>query len=148
MPRRNRGVRIENFSSQQKTAINNIIRNAPDFSCQGKLGKFLTLYLTLESLARKIYQYKFEKEAPISLYYNNIATAFKGFGIVGSDTTLIEKIFRSSRENLRGNKTPRQLRNPIIHNLSVKDIEEVIERFPELSNRMELLLQKIKNKLD
>ena len=74
------------------------------------------------------------------LNYLEIEKAAKYFGL-DIDSKLIVQIFKSGDAN-RGERTPRQLRNGIFHSKAVKDIEEVEQRFEELSKLMETWLEK------
>ena len=110
---------------------------------------FISLYIDCEATAKKFVQYyKSDKglkysDAYESLKYDEVVNAAKYFAL-NIDSQLIVNIFTSGI-GIRGFKTPRQLRNGIIHSKAVKDIEEIELRFDELSKLMETWIDKSKN---
>lgn len=125
-----------------------------------ELIEFLSLYVDCEATAIKLVDYhkrdvkpsnspkKYSKlgsevkKDPNSkndfaeLNYEEVQKAVKYFALEINDIGIIARIFKSST-GIRGKKTPRQLRNGIMHAKSVEDINEVVERSAELRGLME-----------
>lgn len=100
------------------------------------LGSFIERYIVCEAVARKIISDHTNKPCPVKLYSTSVVSAAKHFGLLGTaGSQLISEIFRSGDGN-RNCKTPRQLRNAIIHELNSQDCEEAIARHKELYKLM------------
>lgn len=110
-----------------------------------RIVKFISLYIDCEATARKYVQYykrdngKKISEAFETLNYSEIEKAAKYFGLK-IDNALVKQIFQGST-GIRGSKTPRQLRNGIIHSKVFNDLEEVEQRFNDLCKLMEKWIQ-------
>lgn len=132
------------LDKRRKKEIAKILSNRYSIYENDKLGNFISLYIDSEATAKKYVQYykKDKKQKSTdkfeSLKYSEVEKAVKYFGL-NIDNKLIAQIFKSSNGK-RNKKTPRQLRNGIIHSKSSKDIEEIEQRFDELSKLMEMWL--------
>ena len=132
------------LDKSRKKEIAKILSNRYSIYENDKLVKFISLYIDSEATAKKYVQYyKKDKKQKItggfeSLNYSDVQKAVKYFSL-NIDNKLIAQIFESGKGN-RNKKTPRQLRNGIIHSKSSKDIEEIEQRFDELSKLMEIWL--------
>jgi hypothetical protein len=150
MSKRNTNEKPQNkrFDKSRKKEITKLLSNRYLIYESKKLVKFISLYIDCEATAKKYVQYyKSDKglkntDAFESLKYPEVEKAAKYFGL-DIDSKLVAQIFKSG-DTKRGERTPRQLRNGIFHSKAVKDIEEVEQRFEELSKLMETWLEKSK----
>lgn len=102
-----------------------------------KVTHFISLYIDSEFLAQRIVSYKrgYEnKNDFLALNYQELAKSLKLFKFSVS-AALIKEIFKSGN-GLRNQKTPRQLRNGLMHEKSIRDIVEIEARYDELIGYM------------
>ena len=131
---------------RRKKEIKKLLSERYKISENKKLIIFLSLYFDCESTAIKyVLYYKLDKKIKISgsyesLNFKDIEKAATYFDLKLKDG-LIKEIFEGS-DGIRGNKTPRQLRNKITHTKSTKDIEEVEQRFEELIKLMQVWIDR------
>ena len=130
---------------QRKRALNQALSHAEIKSIReiakldGKIlsattpvGHFLERYLVSEAVARKLIAYKTRKPCPQTLNFQSIVSASKHFYLAPSiHPQLIENVFRGGAGH-RNSKTPRQLRNSIVHSLSREDCVETRTRHHDL----------------
>jgi hypothetical protein len=143
---KNEKSQSERLDTRRKEVLEEILNERYAISNNRYLVNFISLYIDCESIAKKYIQYykidnnEKKPSARKPLNYLEIEKAAKYFGL-DIDSKLIVQIFKSGDAN-RGERTPRQLRNGIFHSKAVKDIEEVEQRFEELSKLMETWLEK------
>lgn len=115
------------LSSQRIQAIRKVSNPNTSLKNNKEVIDFLSLYIDCEVVARKYVDfYNSDRKKGTRdnmLRYDNIIKSQKFFGIKITDE-LVKSIF-SSKPEKRGNKSPRQLRNGIVHANSSGDIKEV-----------------------
>ena len=105
------------------------------------LGQFLERYIICEAVARKLIADKTGKPCPGTLQVKQINSALKTFNFAEqAQSQLVERIFLSGK-GIRDCKTPRQLRNAIVHGISEKDCSEVTRHHVTLMKLLELWLK-------
>jgi len=136
------------LGNQRKKKLQKIICRRYAICDNRKLIDFLSLYIDCEATAKKyVYYYKADKKQKNSntyegLKYDEVGKAARYFALeINAD--LIKKIFESST-GIRNHKTPRQLRNGVVHSKSIKDIEEIELRFDELLSLMNTWIDIVK----
>ena len=141
---------MERRSDKQKTALNQR-RNTglddaemkdPGFSCQGKVGEFIGLYLRCELFAIRLqHYYQTDKQYKKGrLNTDMLSQALDHFDIPYDQDTLLS-IFKGA-EGKRGSKSARQLRNGYLHQLSEPDRLEIIEKHSTLKKEMNRVLKR------
>ncbi len=125
--------------------VNRLLNPGNSLKGNPKLLGFISLYISCEAVAKKfVYYMKTDKEVNTSeayddLRYPDIEKAAEHFGLEVQQE-LIKRIFKSGKGK-RNSKTPRQLRNGIIHLMNSNDIKEVIQRDNELISLMKKWLE-------
>lgn len=110
-------------------------------SASSTVGQFLERYLVSEAVARQLIANKTGKPCPQKLNFTSIQSAAKHFPLtLFIHPQLIENIFRSGNGH-RNSKTPRQLRNSIVHSLSKEDCVEIRVRHNDLMALMQRWLK-------
>lgn len=110
-----------------------------------KLMHFLSLYIDSEFLAQKTVSYKraeHNKKDFSSLNYLELIKSLKLFNI-SVPKKLVKQKFKSG-DGLRNHKTPRQLRNGLMHEKSISDIHEIIDRYEELTKYLSTWLNSMR----
>lgn len=141
---------MPNRSDKQESALNKR-RNSgledaaskdPGFSCQGKVGEFIGLYLRCELFATRIqHYYQADKQYKKGkLNTEMLSKALEYFAISFAQDKL-HAVFKGG-EGKRGKKSARQLRNGYLHQLSDPDKLEILDKYFFLVNEMNRLLKK------
>lgn len=115
------------LSQQERKELRKCTRNIVGFRVQGNLGLFIDKYLVCELLARKIIEYKnnrSNKNGSQNYTIMQIKASYKTLLNIAYAPGVIDIIFPGG-EGIRGQKSPRQLRNGFIHSISKHDIEEI-----------------------
>lgn len=110
-----------------------------------KLMHFLSLYIDSEFLAQKIVRYKraeHNKKVFLSLNYLELVKSLKLFNL-SVTLKLVKQIFKSG-DGLRNHKIPMQLRNGLMHEKSIPDIHEILNRYEELTGYLNTWLDFIR----
>ena len=124
------------LNPHEKSGLQRIINNQPNFKQQGKLGDFFDLYLVCEATARKLIFYSTSRGSSDSFKVHIIESSTMTFFPSKIGNIPIRDIFKAGA-GIRGNKTCRQLRNDYIHSLSSLDRSEIEERIIPLKQNME-----------
>lgn len=104
-------------------------------------GRFIERYFVCEAIARKLISDKMGKPCPQTLNFASIHSAVNYLGLGSSiHRKLIEDIFRSG-EGAPNHRTPRQLRNGVVHGLAKQHLSEISHRIDDLMNLMQCWLQ-------
>ena len=104
---------------------------------------FVEKYILTEIAVKNVLSdyYKKKKEPKevesIEMGITTIKAALKQAGYV-IDGDIIDKMYKAKQK--RGEKSARDLRNGIIHDLNVKDVQEVIDRKEELDELLDIFL--------
>ena len=141
---------MKHRSDKQESALNQR-RNAgledaaskdPGFSCQGKVGEFIGLYLRCELFATRLqHYYQADKQYKKGgLNTDMLSKALDHFGFPLDQDKLLS-IFKGG-EGKRGSKSARQLRNGYLHKLSGPDKLEIIDKYSVLVKEMKRFLKK------
>ena len=130
------------LAQRRNTGLDDAASKDPGFSCQGKVGEFISLYLRCELFATRLQHYyqtdKQYKQGKLNT--DSLSKAFEHFGFpLGKDKLL--SIFKGG-EGKRGKKSVKQLRNGYLHQLSEADRLEIIEKHLMLTKEMNRLLKK------
>ncbi len=120
--------------------VETLLLHRENFQSEKPVGKFVDLYILCEAIAVRLVDFNLGRQHKV-LQSKSIKTAYNKLVEIGvaqriQQEALIEKIFKSGN-GIRGKKTPRQLRNPIIHQLAKSDIDEVNSRSIEIMRLME-----------
>ncbi len=113
----------------------------PGFSCQGKVGKLVGLYIQLEVFAKKLqhyYRIDAKKAGKDELRIDILKAAIKHFRLCFSGNH-VNMLFKGGR-GTKGKKSARQLRNGYLHNLSPEDKKEIIKNADSFSPKLETFL--------
>jgi len=134
------------LTQRRNDGLNNAAIKDPGFSCQGKVGEFVSLYLRCELFATRLQHYyqsdKRHKEAGLNT--DSLSKSLEHFGLHFENEKLLF-IFQGGAGK-RGKKSARQLRNGYLHQLSDADKSEIIEKHSTLTIEMRRFLKKrIKN---
>lgn len=101
-----------------------------------KVGKFIERYIICEAIARNQISRKIGRPCPHTLNFTQIQAAVRYYGLGDRIAPqLIESIFRGG-DGTKGARTPRQLRNGLIHGLSEAHRGEVEMRHDSLMSLM------------
>jgi hypothetical protein len=121
------------FTTSQKNFLRTLAqRNGVWFDAKTNVGKFIESYIIAEAIARRLIFINSKKPCPPTLNFTSIRSASKSFDITRSiSVDLIEDIFSGNNRN--GRKTPRQLRNGIVHEISNISLIEIESRIHELT---------------
>ena len=113
----------------------------PGFSCQGKVGEFIGLYLRCEVFATRLQHYyqTDKQDKKTRLNTPALTKALEHFGLHIENNILLS-LFKGA-EGKRGKKSARQLRNGYLHQLSEADRNEIINKHSALTNEMQRLLK-------
>ena len=130
------------LNQRRNTGLDDAASKDPGFSCQGKVGEFISLYLRCELFATKLQHYyqtdrQYKKG---SLNTDMLSKALEHFGIPLDKDKLLS-IFKGG-EGKRGSKSARQLRNGYLHQLSEPDKLEIIDKHSTLVKEMKRFLKK------
>ncbi|NCB26780.1 MAG: hypothetical protein EOM12_12300 [Verrucomicrobiae bacterium] len=112
-----------------------------------KVVKFLSLYIDCEAVSRKLIFYYRQETGKKSVkdfekLQSQVISAAVRYFKLNINEKIIHSIFHSAG-GIRGEKTPRQLRNALIHSKSIKDIEEIEKRNEELIRIMNVWITAI-----
>lgn len=124
---------------RRNSGLNDAATKDPGFSCQGKVGLFISFYLRCELFATRLQHYyqldKGYKKTKLNI--DKFKKAIKHFNIFleNKDCDLIYV----GGTGKRGKKSARQLRNGYLHQLSESDKQEIIQK--------NYMLLKIMNKI-
>ncbi len=130
------------LNQRRNTGLDDAASKDPGFSCQGKVGEFIGLYLRCELFATRLQHY-YQRDKQYKrggLNTDMLSKAFEHFGIQFVQDKLLS-IFQGA-EGKRGSKSARQLRNGYLHQLSEPDKLEIIDKHPVLVKEMNRLLKK------
>lgn len=106
-----------------------------------ELGRFVERYIVAEALARRLITIVSGKPCPHTLYLNSLQSAVRSIGLAAPiPPKLVREIFLGG-ELQSTNNSPRQLRNAIIHGLSVKAITELNMESRKLMSLMQRWLK-------
>lgn len=129
------------LTQRRNNGLNDAATKAVGFSCQGKVGEFVDLYIRCELFATRLQHYyqtdKQYKEAGLNT--ESLVKALEYFGLYLKKSSLLS-IFKGG-EGKRGIKSARQLRNGYLHQLSDADKSEIIEKHSKLTVAMERFLK-------
>lgn len=130
------------LNQRRNTGLDDAVSKDPGFSCQGKVGEFIGLYLRCELFATRLqHYYQTDKQYKQGgLNTDMLSKAFEHFGIPFDQDKLLS-IFKGA-EGKRGSKSARQLRNGYLHQLSEPDKLEIIDKHQVLVKEMSRLLKK------
>lgn len=113
------------------------------------LGRFVARYVDCEATARALVGYYLADRGVKTsekrrLHVHEIFRAAEYFGVEadGELVDLVDSVFYGG-DGIRGKKTPRQLRNALIHRKTLADVEEIEEREGELLERMDRWLEAV-----
>jgi hypothetical protein len=126
------------LSNRESKALREIVKlDGEILAATSSVGQFLERYLVSEAVARKLISNKTGKPCPQILNFSSIQSAAKHFHwTLSIHPELIESVFRSG-DGLRDSKTPRQLRNSIVHEISKVDCVEIRTRQNDLMKLMQ-----------
>ena len=131
------------------TIINKATKILNENNNRNIIFEFLEKYIVCEVLCKFIIKKylidigeEFEEDIiPFSL--NDIKHAFSLYKIKFNNTKLLYQMW--SKENKKGERSIRVLRNKIIHELNESCLIEVIEKKEILNNEIDIFINKIKN---
>ncbi len=133
------------LTKTNKKEIKKILSERYNLINNSSLNNFISLYMDCEATARKIIYYydlkvkqkkKKERKKFTNLYCPTIVKVVSYFEI-NISRDLIVSIFSSDRTLTRNHKTPRMLRNGVIHEKKIQDIIEIENRYDFLKKIME-----------
>ena len=113
----------------------------PGFSCQGKVGNFVGLYIQSEVFAKKLqhyYRIDVKKAGKDELRIDVLKAAIKHFRLCFSGNH-VDMLFKGGH-GTKGIKSARQLRNGYLHNLSPEDNKEIIKNADSFLPKLEKFL--------
>lgn len=88
---------------------------------------------------------KYDPRKSLKIQIEQVRTALQKAGYT-PDFGLLDRLFNGSGVyKKRGNKSAKILRNGIEHEMNVKDMQEVVDRYNELMNDMDTFLEWIQN---
>lgn len=128
---------VVEFSPQQKRFLRKLQRRLPVFEDEGRSAEsFLLSYVAFEAQARKVWHYyrcrkgdKAESKAGIPL--DQLEKALKHFSV---DLKIgVLKLLLDSKQEKRGAKSARNLRNGIAHQWLEGDCKEAAARYGEFA---------------
>ena len=130
------------LNQRRNTGLDDAVSKDPGFSCQGKVGGFIGLYLRNDLFATRIqHYYQTDKQYKQGILNTDmLSKALEHFGIP-YDQDILLSIFKGA-EGKRGSKSARQLRNGYLHQLSEPDRLEIIDKHSILVKEMNRLLKK------
>lgn len=128
------------LNQRRNAGLEGSVAKNPGFSCQGKVGNFISLYLMCDLFATKIqHYYQTDKQyKKTTLNTNSLKKALSHFGIHFDDNKLL--ILFTGGGGKRGKKSARQLRNGYLHQLSEADKLEIINKNELLTKEMKRFL--------
>jgi len=136
---------------QRKTALLQLLDDTYSLKNQPEILRFLDRYIDCESTARKIvkfykkdrYHKTLEQE---HINVREVASAAKHFGfpMAAGD---VYALFRGGR-GIRGEKTPRQLRNAYVHAKKESDALEILEDIDAHNALMQRWLRSVKGYIE
>lgn len=137
--------RTEKEQSALTTIRNKGLSNAeakdPGFACQGLVGEFLSSYLRCDLLVTRLQNYyQTDKQyKKTGLNTKALNEAFEHFDLhFPKDKILI--LFQGG-QGKRGRKSAKQLRNGYLHELSIADKNEILDKGKTLIHEMNRLLK-------
>ena len=127
--------------TRRNLGLDSTAQNDPGFSCQGKVGEFIGLYLRCEVFARKIqHYYQTDKQTQKSkLNTRSLTKELEYFDLHFKLESLL-LIYRGG-SGKRGNKSARQLRNGYLHELLSADKKEILQVHSEYVKLMDCFLK-------
>ena len=130
------------LTKRRNNGLNDDSTKDPGFSCQGKVGEFIGLYLRCELFATRMQHYYQTDKQYNKCKLNNVSLekALEHFGIHVEKHKLLS-LFKGA-EGKRGKKSARQLRNGYLHQLSEADRLEIIDKHSLLTTEMKRILKK------
>ncbi|WP_140185918.1 hypothetical protein [Providencia stuartii] len=130
------------LSARRNLGLESVVKAAPGFSCQGKVGEFIDFYLRCEVFAAKLQSF-YQKDKNLNnqsaLNIVTLRNALEHFNLYFKYESL-DLIYKGGTGN-RGSKSARQLRNGYLHGLSEADKNEIEQRSSEYVELMKLFLQ-------
>ena len=129
---------MQNISSRQNYLNRTGYREAKDQFVE----QFILCEIGIKTILSFYYKNRGEEKAieNLEMPITTIKAALKDAKITIDDDT-INKMFKAKQK--RGARSARDLRNGIVHDLNVRDIQEVIDRKKELLSIMEIFIKKI-----
>ena len=129
------------LNQRRNTGLDNAASKDSGFSCQGKVGDFIAIYLKCELFATRIQHYyqTDQQHKKTNLKTDYLSKALVHFGLYLEKITLL-LIFQGG-SGKRGNKSARQLRNGYLHQLSDADRTEIINKHSILKKEMNRFLK-------
>jgi len=126
---------------RRNAGLDDAVSKDPGFSCQGKVGEFIGLYLRCELFATRLqHYYQTDKQyKKTGLNTGSLAKAFVHFKLHLEKIKLLS-IFQGGGGK-RGKKSARQLRNGYLHQLSDADKSEIIDKHSTLTAEMKRFLK-------
>lgn len=130
------------LNQRRNTGLDDAVSKDPGFSCQGKVGDFIGLYLRCELFATRLQHYyqTDKKYKKTGLNTDSLAKALEHFGLYLGKIKLLS-IFQGAAGK-KGKKSARQLRNGYLHQLSNADKSEIIDKHSTLTLEMKRFLNK------
>ena len=130
------------LTQRRNIGLNDAASKDPGFSCQGKVGDFIGLYMRCELYATRLQHYyqtdkKYKKS---KLNTDMLSKALEHFGIP-CDREILLLLFQGG-EGKRKKKSAKQLRNGYLHQLSEADRSEIIDKHLILTTEMKKFLKK------
>jgi len=126
---------------RRNNGLSNVAFKNTEFSCQGKVGEFIGLYLICDIFATRLQNYyqtdKQNKKTKLNML--TLTKALEHFGLHIENIILLS-LFQGG-EGKRGEKSARQLRNGYLHQLSESDKNEIINKHSILTHEMKKLLR-------
>lgn len=129
------------ITKTRNSALATVLSQNPGFSCQGKVGAFVGLYIQAEVFACKLQSYYCKDKKKKSSAQLNIATltsALSHFSIDIKDDEIRFLFLGGTGE--KGKKSARQLRNGYFHSLSQEDKSEIVSKFDLLERALKMFL--------
>ncbi|MCP5343643.1 MAG: hypothetical protein H7A05_03400 [Pseudomonadales bacterium] len=121
------------LNKSRNSALGAVLLQDPGFSCQGKVGAFIGVYIQAEVFASKLQTYYCkDKKKTISKNLNitTLSAALLHFSIEFNEDD-VRFIFLGGAGE-KGKKSARQLRNGYLHALSQQDKNEIVEKYDAL----------------
>lgn len=127
---------------RRNTGLDDAVSKDSGFSCEGKVGEFISLYLKCEIFATRLqHYYQTDKQYKKgNLNTDSLSEALDHLGLP-ADKDKIILLFKGGKGK-KGSKSARQLRNGYLHQLSEADRLEIIEKYSVLAAEMERFLNK------
>lgn len=127
------------WDEKRRAKMQKLLGERTSLDSNRALRRFVARYVDCEATARALVGYyladrgvKHSEKRQLNVH--DVWRAAGYFGVT-ADEEMVLSVFRGS-DGIRGEKTPRQLRNALIHRKTLADVEEIEEREEELLARM------------